>query len=291
MTSFLEAPRPYTSQPPALPAIVSNVHTLGISLFPDTEMYEESYGFVALLGCFTLRQARTLVLQSEHGRDPIGWSQSAFLAFSARSSLHATLRSLEISGVMISAEQLLACLSTLPSLESLSISDPCPMSYGYIEGYGYNRALVMFPHCPQGKQLSRFRLLPPLNTDGPFQSSILYYQRATVDPVLAEAWPRASKLDPNDLSAPLGREDDWDGDWANQPQLGLWPQAPHVPPAFTSSRIRILMHILPVFHEIIELNPLPIQSFSSNFFDPPRVHSAFTSGAVYDFTTIFDVAT
>ncbi|KAJ6469405.1 hypothetical protein C8R45DRAFT_1078726 [Mycena sanguinolenta] len=251
---FLEAPRAYTSPPPPLPAIVSDVHTLGLSIFPDVEAgHGESHGFIALLGCITLRRARALVLQAEHD-EPFLWSQPAFVAFSARSSLHATLRSLEISDVMISAGQLLECLSSLPRLESLSISDPCPTSYDYIEDYGYNRALAMFPvDDTLLRGLTYSRLVPQLhsfacktfmqfeesnyldfvssrgrrgrNVDGPFQSSILYYQHATVSPVLREGlsklalqkvlisrlerdylgtvWPSASKLDPNDLTAPI----------------------------------------------------------------------------------------
>ncbi|KAF7338757.1 hypothetical protein MSAN_02198100 [Mycena sanguinolenta] len=260
---FLESPRPYTTPPPPLPAIVSDSHTLGISIFPDVEAcHGESHGFIALLGCITLRRAHTLVLQAEHD-EPFLWSQSAFLAFSARSALHTTLRALEISDVMICAEQLLECLSGLPSLESLSISDPCPTSYNYIDGYGYNSALAMFPvndtllrgltwtpgSHPLVPQLHSFacktfmqfeesnyldfvrsRVAPERNADGPFQSSVLYYLHATVSPILTEglsklalqkvlisrlerdylgtAWPQSSKLDPNDLSAPIkGRLD------------------------------------------------------------------------------------
>ncbi|KAJ6469400.1 hypothetical protein C8R45DRAFT_1016923 [Mycena sanguinolenta] len=256
----------------ALPAIVSDVHALRIGLFPDAEVNEESPSFVALLGCITLRQACTLRLESEHGQSPFGWSQTAFLAFSTRSSLHDTLRTLGISNVMITADQLLECLSGLPRVEALSISDPCPSSYDYFE-YGFTETLALFPvdnallhgltwtpksdtlvpqlHSFACKTFMQFeesnyldfvssRVGPGRNVDGPFQSSILHYQHATVSPVLASglfelvlqkvlrsrlehdhsgaAWPHASKLDPNNLSKPPTiqlRDDFYCGDWSN----------------------------------------------------------------------------
>jgi hypothetical protein len=65
------------------PAVVSDVHSLAINF-----CHGVSLGFVKFLGCITLRRARVLLLKTEHTYHPVCWSQTAFLAFSTRSSLH-----------------------------------------------------------------------------------------------------------------------------------------------------------------------------------------------------------
>jgi hypothetical protein len=87
------------------PAVVSDVHSPAINF-----CHGVSLGFVKFLGCITLRRARVLLLKTEHTYHPVCWSQTAFLAFSTRSSLHDTLRVLEIFNLAIFGDQLVACL-------------------------------------------------------------------------------------------------------------------------------------------------------------------------------------
>jgi len=115
----------------ALPALICDVHDLTFGFYPDSHVDEESPTVVEFLGCITLRCARALHLEADCTRYPAHWSHNAFLAFSERSSLHDTLRTLEISNLAISASQLLQCLSGLPRLEKLSVSDPTHWPYTF----------------------------------------------------------------------------------------------------------------------------------------------------------------
>ncbi|KAJ7201956.1 hypothetical protein B0H12DRAFT_1233624 [Mycena haematopus] len=206
---FIPFPPPDAS---VLPALVSDVHALSISLLPDAKVDKENPSFVALLGCITLRRARALLLESEHYHNPFCWSQNTFLAFSMRSSLHDTLRTLEISNVMITAQELLDSLAGLPRVEALSVSEPSTM-YRFMETISkftitdiFLRRLTWTPdsdpcvprlHSFACKTFMKFegnnyldfvssRIGPGRNADGPFQSSILYYQGVTVNALLAE---------------------------------------------------------------------------------------------------------
>ncbi|KAF8217693.1 hypothetical protein K438DRAFT_1925081 [Mycena galopus ATCC 62051] len=202
-----------------LPALVSDVRSLAIGFLPDAAVIEESPTVISFLACITLRRARSLLLETDSGQNPVRWSQTAFLAFAARSSLRDTLQALEISNIAISAEQLLECLSHLPCIEVLSVADPSPTRYNYAKQYGYTEILALFPindallrgltwaadsdplvprlHSFECKTFMQFegisyldfvssRVGPGRTADGPFQSSILYYRRTAVEPLLVE---------------------------------------------------------------------------------------------------------
>ncbi|KAJ6537984.1 hypothetical protein B0H19DRAFT_376324 [Mycena capillaripes] len=117
----------------------TNIFSLYIQLVeefnpPDSEM---------VLGCvfasLTLPCLRHFELEcQEYPRCVISWPHAEFLSLSGRSSLDAHLRSLELYEVDVTEAQLLECLSGLPSLERLAISDHQAMEYGE----GLERLLV-----------------------------------------------------------------------------------------------------------------------------------------------------
>ncbi|KAJ7323001.1 hypothetical protein DFH08DRAFT_941716 [Mycena albidolilacea] len=196
--------------PAVVSAVVSAVHSLAINF-----CHGISLGFVKFLGCITLRRARVLLLKTEHTFYPVCWPQTAFLAFSTRSSLHDTLlRVLEIFNLAISGDQLVECLAGLPRVEILSVSDP-----NHWDAVPDNRQLLINDDLLRGltwtsdtglalvPQLHSFAcdtfmqfeessyvgfisssVGPGRNADGPFESSILYSRGkgATVEAPLAK---------------------------------------------------------------------------------------------------------
>jgi hypothetical protein len=191
------------------PAVVSDIHSLAINF-----CHGLSPGFIKFLGCITLRRARVLLLKTEHTYHPVCWSQTAFLAFSTRSSLHDTLRVLKIFNLAISGDQLVECLAGLPRVEILSVSDPNPwdavpdnrqllINDDLLRALTWTSdtglALVPQLHSSACDTFMQFkessyvdfissRIGPGRNADGPFESSILYSRGkgATVEAPLAK---------------------------------------------------------------------------------------------------------
>ncbi|KAJ7753801.1 hypothetical protein B0H16DRAFT_1690703 [Mycena metata] len=206
------------SEVPILPALVSDVQSLAVRFsppFPSLEKYQVVDEF---LQCVTLRRATALRFESGP-KYPLLWPHSAFVDFSWRSSLHDTLRTLKISNIVISATQLLECLSGLPRLESLSISDSRHRGSSYTvaifedpEMFLVNDILLQgltlaadsadeshVPHLHsfECKTFMQFedevyldfiasRVGPGRNAAGPFESSIIYYRTTTTAANLAE---------------------------------------------------------------------------------------------------------
>ncbi|KAJ7018560.1 hypothetical protein C8F04DRAFT_381817 [Mycena alexandri] len=198
-----------------LPPLISDVQSLALGFTSESDYDTESPIVSELLGCFTLRRAHTLHFETENS--PLPWHHTAFLALCSRSSLHDTLRTLEIDNLAISAAQLLECLSALPRLETLSISDPNPYPSSYRNAIAENpekflvtdillRGLTLNPdsedlvphlHTFDCKTFMQFehrsyldfiasRVGPGRNAAGPFQSSILYFRDIQVNPLLEE---------------------------------------------------------------------------------------------------------
>ncbi|KAJ7130677.1 hypothetical protein C8R46DRAFT_672892 [Mycena filopes] len=79
----------------------------------------------SLMSEITLSHLLHLNLESDNWPFlPLPWPHADFLALCARSSFHTQLRTLDISPVHITEEQLLECLLGLTVLEELVISDP-----------------------------------------------------------------------------------------------------------------------------------------------------------------------
>ncbi|KAJ6468208.1 hypothetical protein C8R45DRAFT_1170357 [Mycena sanguinolenta] len=93
-----------------------------------SEDFDTDESVVILTSILTLPRLQQYVLTSDnHPRCPLLWPDPAFLALSARSGFDSTLQLLDIYDVYITAEQLLGCLSNLPSLRDLAISDHQPI--------------------------------------------------------------------------------------------------------------------------------------------------------------------
>ncbi|KAF7348595.1 F-box domain-containing protein [Mycena venus] len=200
---------------PIIPAFVSNVDTFVVKFTVVAGDAQETVIIDAFLESITLRRCKTLHLETEcKGKDsyPLPWPPSAFLALSSRSAFHDTLLTLEILNLEISATQLLECLSGLPRLEALLVSDPnhWPNSHTadvFLVNDVLLRGLTSTPdsglllvprlHSFDCRTYMQFednsylnfiasRVGPGRNADGPFQSSILYYRGFSVKPLLAE---------------------------------------------------------------------------------------------------------
>ncbi|KAJ7753741.1 hypothetical protein B0H16DRAFT_761934 [Mycena metata] len=193
--------------PVILPPLISDIGSLAFGFILESHHHTESPIVSELLGCFTLRRAHTLRFETEES--PLPWSHTAFLALCSRSSLHDTLRTLEIDNLTISGAQLLECLSALPRLEALSISDPnhYPSSpEKFLITDPLLRGLTLEPDCEDlvphlhtfdCKSFMQFkassyldfiasRVGPGRNAAGPFQSSILHFRDIQVDPLLVQ---------------------------------------------------------------------------------------------------------
>ncbi|KAJ7753752.1 hypothetical protein B0H16DRAFT_1690679 [Mycena metata] len=202
--------------PVVLPSVVSDVRSLAFGFFVESYSTEESAIVTEFLGCFTLRRAHTLRLNTVD-EAPLFWHHRAFLALCSRSSLHGTLQTLQIDNLAISATQLLECLSALPRLETLSVSDPSHSPSSYRNSIAENpekflitdvllRGLTLTPdtedlvphlHTFDCKTFMQFeassyldfissRVGPGRNAGGPFQSSILYFRDIQASPLLVQ---------------------------------------------------------------------------------------------------------
>ncbi|KAJ7861602.1 hypothetical protein B0H13DRAFT_2072704 [Mycena leptocephala] len=103
---------------PYLTPTLSNVGTLSIE-FPQPSCAPD---VTDILTNLTLPCLENLTIRSDYF-SPLPWPHADFLAVASRSSFHTHLRSLNISDFSIGAAELAECLSALPSLQRLEISD------------------------------------------------------------------------------------------------------------------------------------------------------------------------
>ncbi|KAJ6535322.1 hypothetical protein DFH09DRAFT_1324939 [Mycena vulgaris] len=123
---------PYIAVPFVLQPTESNLTWLDLRLTPDSGPLHTQTVVGTLLDSLTLpclRKLRFLQCQDTPA-PPLLWPQRHFLSFASRSSLYASLRSLEILAV-IEEDELLRCLEVLVSLEFLNVSD-CEDSEGHV---------------------------------------------------------------------------------------------------------------------------------------------------------------
>ncbi|KAF7333002.1 hypothetical protein MVEN_02406500 [Mycena venus] len=103
--------------------ISSNIHSLSLELGIDASPPVQKLALGQILESLTLPYIVRLDVITTDGRKSAGvWHQEHFLAFAQRSSLHSHLIFLDIR-VQITDEELLECLSALPLLEELTISE------------------------------------------------------------------------------------------------------------------------------------------------------------------------
>ncbi|KAJ7488511.1 hypothetical protein B0H11DRAFT_2012933 [Mycena galericulata] len=103
---------------PYLTPTLSNVATLSIE-FPQPSCAPDVTDILANL---TLPCLENLTFRSDYS-SPVPWPHADFVFLSSRSSFHTHLRFLNISDFSIGAAELAECLSALPSLQRLEISD------------------------------------------------------------------------------------------------------------------------------------------------------------------------
>ncbi|KAJ7466362.1 hypothetical protein FB451DRAFT_1260722 [Mycena latifolia] len=103
---------------PYLTSTLSNVGTLSIE-FPQPSCAPDVTDILANL---TLPCLENLTFRSDY-LSPLPWPHADFLTLSSRSSFYPHLRSLNISDFSIGAAELAECLSALPLVQRLEISD------------------------------------------------------------------------------------------------------------------------------------------------------------------------
>ncbi|KAJ7687710.1 hypothetical protein B0H17DRAFT_680018 [Mycena rosella] len=111
--------------------VTSNISTFAVELGPEfstsTVVGPTTAGgptVAKVLDSLTLPLLETLELVSQHFPPVLLlWPHTQFLALAARSSFHTHLRSLQLFDCIITQTELIVCLSDLPLLESLTISD------------------------------------------------------------------------------------------------------------------------------------------------------------------------
>ncbi|KAJ6546756.1 hypothetical protein DFH09DRAFT_1506528 [Mycena vulgaris] len=112
------------SEATVVPPVTSAISVLSIAVEDGFSPSNIGHTMSTILGSLTLPVLDTLVLISyEYPHLVLPWPHTQFLALGRRSSFHTHLQSLELSHADIDEAQLLECLSTLPCLECLGISD------------------------------------------------------------------------------------------------------------------------------------------------------------------------
>ncbi|KAJ6555656.1 hypothetical protein DFH09DRAFT_1365678 [Mycena vulgaris] len=110
---------------PAAPA-TSHIWLLVFEINTDFSSADTGQIVGKLIEAFTLPNLQGLGFVSpgtDHPTLPLLWPHSEFLSLSRRSSFHAQLRFFVLAQVLITEPELLECLSALPGLELLSITD------------------------------------------------------------------------------------------------------------------------------------------------------------------------
>ncbi|KAJ7434051.1 hypothetical protein B0H11DRAFT_2296485 [Mycena galericulata] len=112
----------HAALPVSLLPIVSNISTLSIKFTVPNDQHQTTRVLGAVLASLTLPRLQALELAGQSGESPLFWHHRHFLSFASRSALQRSLTRLEI-GAILEDEELLECLSVLPLLEELVISD------------------------------------------------------------------------------------------------------------------------------------------------------------------------
>ncbi|KAJ6598592.1 hypothetical protein B0H10DRAFT_734032 [Mycena sp. CBHHK59/15] len=111
--------------PLVLPSVTLEIQSLSLTLrdgsHPDSDHSTAALG--QILASFTIPSARELYFDTLPSDRARFWPQVQFLAFASRSSCGATLKSLQLHHLIITDVDLLQCLSALPLLETLAVSD------------------------------------------------------------------------------------------------------------------------------------------------------------------------
>ncbi|KAJ7476761.1 hypothetical protein FB451DRAFT_1243897 [Mycena latifolia] len=104
--------------------VTSDLASLYIEVMDPFHPPHSSQALGSIFRALTLPCLNKLELESkEYPHFPLTWSHAPFISMCTRSSFDAHLQSLDIYDVHISHADLLECLSCLPSLERLAISD------------------------------------------------------------------------------------------------------------------------------------------------------------------------
>ncbi|KAJ6476537.1 hypothetical protein C8R47DRAFT_661109 [Mycena vitilis] len=114
------------------PHITADVSVFSIEFLDHFEHDHSQLMLGSIFANLTLPLLHVLELEAqEYPRYPIAWPHSDFLSICRRSSFDMHLRRLEIYDVVLTEVQLLECLSALPVLERLAISDHQPTAGGF----------------------------------------------------------------------------------------------------------------------------------------------------------------
>ncbi|KAJ7496512.1 hypothetical protein FB451DRAFT_1207955 [Mycena latifolia] len=107
-----------------IPPLTSNISSITIEVLETFIPAQCRHTLGEIFANLTLPALEDLKLKSEqYPHLPLPWPHNDFLSLCARSSFHIHLRSLQLHHVIVTEGELLECLSNLPSLERLTISD------------------------------------------------------------------------------------------------------------------------------------------------------------------------
>ncbi|KAJ6473301.1 hypothetical protein DFH09DRAFT_1219112 [Mycena vulgaris] len=107
-----------------IPPITADVSRLTLEVIETFRPAHCKHALGEIFANLTLPALKELNLRSEqHPCLPLPWPHSDFLALSARSSFHTHLQFLDLHHAILTETELIECLSTLPSLERLAVSD------------------------------------------------------------------------------------------------------------------------------------------------------------------------
>ncbi|KAJ7115253.1 hypothetical protein C8R44DRAFT_880574 [Mycena epipterygia] len=107
-----------------VPSVTAEIAALSIVVVKKFPHSNVGATIAKIVDSLTLPALQELKMDSEeYPSIPLLWPHSQFLALSVRSSFHTSLRSLQLSSLIITEAELLECLSGLPHLEHLTISD------------------------------------------------------------------------------------------------------------------------------------------------------------------------
>ncbi|KAJ7263115.1 hypothetical protein C8J57DRAFT_1334745 [Mycena rebaudengoi] len=125
-----------------LPAVTSDIPFLAIQVDPSLSDGVTSELLGRILDSLTLPLLHGFELSSGRYPDqPVPWVHAPFLNLAQRASFHTHLKSLDISASTITEPELIECLSELPFLQQLTISDHRPI-FSYRRDHGADLVLI-----------------------------------------------------------------------------------------------------------------------------------------------------
>ncbi|KAJ6605187.1 hypothetical protein DFH09DRAFT_1353740 [Mycena vulgaris] len=117
-----------------LPAMTSNIPSFRIEVRDGFSANDIGTTMAKILDSLTLPGLQELKINSEEYPSlSLPWAHTSFLALSSRSSFHAHLLSLQLYHSVITEPELLECLSDLPCLKYLAVSDHQLVATGGVE--------------------------------------------------------------------------------------------------------------------------------------------------------------